>query len=446
MRAPLLAVVSLALGGTLACGALTGVDWDQVKVRGDGGASSGASGGTSGASGGTSGGTSGTSGGPTGACAEGQVECLAADGIQCCANGGEPGPPITIAANAQNSCAISTTGQIKCWGANSAGQLGRGALGPSATTPQLVYRIPKGATKVAVGGSHVCALVGSLFACWGGNGSGQLGNGSTTNELLPVVVPLSAPPDAIGAGAATTCASIGGAGRCWGSNTASQAGSETEPLRVLTPGPVKGLPALATSGDVIAAARDHACASGASQLFCWGTNTANRLGSAGPSQSAAALVVTGGAGPASRVALGDSHGCALRAGAVQCWGSNVFGELGNDSVGAVSSGAITPTGLDSGVTSLCAGGLHTCVIQGAVVKCFGDNSQGQGGFAQGAARIATMVQSLTGFLAKDLACGQFHTCAISVDGAIKCWGQNQNGELGDGSADMKSSVPRDVKW
>ena len=439
MRAPRLASLSFALGGTLACGALTGVDWDQVKVHGDGGASGGTSGGTSGASGGTS-------GGPTGTCTDGQVECLSADGIQCCPNGGEPGLPVTIAANAQNSCAISTTGQIKCWGANGAGQLGRGALGPSATTPQLVYRIPKGATKVAVGGSHVCAVVDSLFTCWGGNGSGQLGNGSTTTELLPVVVSLAAPPDAIGAGAATTCAAIGGVGRCWGSNTASQAGNETEPLRVLTPGPVKGLPAMAATGEVIAAARDHACASGASQLFCCGTNSGNRLGSAGPTQSATALVVTGGAAPASRVVLGDSHGCALRSGAVQCWGLNAFGELGNDSVTVVSSGAITPTGLDTGVTSLCAGGSHTCVIQGGVVKCFGDNSQGQGGFAQGAARIATPVQSLPGFVAKDLACGQFHTCAISGVGAIKCWGQNQNGELGDGTADMKSSVPRDVKW
>lgn len=444
MRAALLGSLVLALGGTLACGALTGVDWDQVKLHGDGGASSGASGsGTSGASGGTSGGTSGS---PTGACTDAQVECLSADGVACCPNGGEPGLPVTLAAGSQNTCAISATGQIKCWGPNGSGQLGRGAISGAANTPQLVYRIPTGATQITVGGSYVCAMVDGRLACWGSNSSGQFGNGSTADSSLPIVIPLPAAPDAIGAGFATTCGSFGGVGMCWGSNTASQAGSETDPMRVITPKAVKGLPTVSANGEVIVASREHACASALSELYCWGTNSANRLGSAGPTQSATAIAVLNGNAPTSRVALGDLHGCALRGGGVQCWGSNLFGEIGDDQVVAQSNGAVTPVNLGSGVTALCAGGNHTCVVQAGVVKCFGDNSQGQGGFAPGAARIATDVQGLSGFVAKDLACGQFHTCAISAIGVIKCWGLNSNGELGDGTADMKSSTPRTVKW
>lgn len=439
MRAALLGSLVLALGGTLACGALTGVDWDQVKVQGDGGGAS--SGGTSGASGGASGGTSGS---PTGTCAGEQVECLSADGVACCPNGGEPGLPVTLAAGSQNTCAIAETGQIKCWGPNGSGQLGRGAPGVAANTPQLVYRIPTGATQITVGGSYVCAIVDGRLACWGTNSSGQFGNGSTADSSLPIVIPLPAAPDSIGAGAATTCGSFGGVGMCWGSNTASQAGSETDPLRVISPKAVKGLPTIGESGQVIVAARDHACASGLSGLFCWGTNNANRLGSSGPTQSATAVAVVNGSAPATRVALGDLHGCALRGGRVQCWGSNTFGEAGG--VGLPSNGAITPADLGSGVTALCAGGNHTCVVQAGVVKCFGDNSQGQGGFAPGLASIATAVEGLSGFVAKDVACGQFHTCAISTAGAIKCWGINTSGELGDGTADMKSVKPRDVKW
>lgn len=440
MRAALLGSLVLGLGGTLACGALTGVDWDQVKVHGDGGASSGTSGGTSGASGGTSGGTSGS---PTGMCSDEQVECLSADGVACCPNGGEPGPPVTLAAGSQNTCAIAETGQIKCWGPNGSGQLGRGAIGIAANTPQLVYRIPKGATQITVGGSHMCAMVDGRLACWGANGNGQFGNGSTSDSPVPIVIPFPSAPEAIGAGAATTCGSFAGLGMCWGSNTASQAGSETDPVRLLAPKAVKSLPAGAS---IIVAGREHSCASGSSQLFCWGTNSSNRLGSSGPTQSAAAIAVTNGAAPASRVVLGDLHGCAQRGGTVQCWGSNIFGELGNDTVSLQSNGAITPTGLEAGVTALCAGGNHTCVVHDGVVKCFGDNSQGQGGFAAGGARTATAVQGLAGFVAKDVACGQFHTCAISASGAIKCWGTNMSGELGDGTADAKSAVPRDVKW
>ncbi len=110
---------------------------------------------------------------------------------------------------------------------------------------------------------------------------------------------------------------------------------------------------------------------------------------------------------------------------MQCWGSNSLGELGDDAVVLPSNGAVTPADLGSGVTAMCAGGNHTCVVQSGVVKCFGDNSQGQGGFAPGLASIATAVQGLSGFVAKDVACGQFHTCAISTAGAIKCWGINR---------------------
>jgi alpha-tubulin suppressor-like RCC1 family protein len=449
MRASLLIGTCLVLGGgVLACGALTGVEWDRVAVRGDGGG--GTSGGTSGASGGTSG-TSGTSGGPAGMCTGDQVECLGAEGVKCCPNGGEPGLPVTLAAGGQNTCAITATGQVKCWGSNSSGQLGRGTpASQGSNAPQLVFRIPSGATQIAVGQAHICAIVDSLLTCWGSNAVGQLGNASLEGTPLPIVIPVPMPAGWVGiaSSASTTCAALGTTGYCWGDNTSFQGGNEIDKVRIITPTAVNGLPALATGAGRITAGRGFSCATGTNQVFCWGTNGSNRLGAAGPTQTSSAVAVGNSTGGTS-VVLGEDHGCARvdPAGTgVACWGSNIFGELGNDSVSIVSTGVTTPTGLSTGVTSICAGTHHTCVVHNGVVKCFGDNSQGQGGYAQGVARLATPVQGLTGFVTKQVVCGVFHTCALGESGVIKCWGSNGQGERGDGTTDGNTSTPRDVKW
>ena len=61
-------------------------------------------------------------------------------------------------------------------------------------------------------------------------------------------------------------------------------------------------------------------------------------------------------------------------------------------------------------------------------------------------RIPMAVQAMTGFVAKQVARGSFHTCALSAAGGIKCWGSNQSGERGDGTMDAKSAAPCVVKW
>jgi hypothetical protein len=436
-------VAFAAFAASSGCSIFAGVDWDRVVVGADAGPNSNGTypdGIPPGSPGSEDGGIA------RGACPDDQVECLAHDGIACCPRPGDVGVAVSIAAGGSNTCAVTSTGQVRCWGQNGNGQLGRG-LDTSVQTsnrPLSVFRIPSGAKQVTLGQAHVCAIVDSLFTCWGANTFGQYGNGSLESSYVPVVVPLADVPEAIGAGTQTTCASMGKAGFCWGDNGAFQGGNESD-QRIVTPSAVTALPTLAPGPSTIAASHQHSCAAGASGLLCWGNNSAHRLGSSGPSMIGSAVAVTNGDVVASQVTLGEMHGCAIAGGSLRCWGSNIFGELGDDAVQLQSDGAITPTAMASGVESVCAGYGHTCAVQSGKVKCTGDNSKGQTGTGS-SSRVFTQVPNPGDLTATQVACGMFHTCALFDDGSVQCWGYNDAGQLGAGISDGQSSTPRDVMW
>lgn len=432
MRALVFATLALC-----SCSLVAGVDWDRVQTRAGGTLPDGAP---------APPGGDGSSGNvPSGSCSNDQVECLTASGVACCPRQDDVGVPTTIAASQSNTCAVTSTGQVRCWGSNASSQLGRGqdpSL-PKANKPLTVFRIPSGAKQVTVGLSHACAIVDSLLACWGGNSMGQLGTGGTDAAPLPVVVPTPAPPDAIGSGEQTVCASMGGKGYCWGDNTAFQGGNEVD-QHIIQPKLVTGLGTLASGAHVISAGRQYACAASAAGLMCWGNNSSQRLGSNGVSNIGKATAVTNGAGAADDVTTGELHACAIQGGKLLCWGSNVFGELGDDSVQLQSNGAVVPTGMSSGVTSVCAGYEHTCAVKDGKVMCTGQNDKGQTASGTGGSRVFLEVAGLSG--AKAVACGTFHTCALMDGGKLKCWGYNDQGQLGDGTNDQQAASPRDVLW
>src|SRR5207302_1841796 len=132
-----------------------------------------------------------------------------------------------------------------CWGANGSGQLGDGTM-TSRSSPVLV-QAPAGVSFAAVtgGAAHTCGLTTGLSAaayCWGGNGSGQLGDGTKTNQLTPVLVPAPAGVGlaAVGAGAAPRCAAaLTGAAYCWGGNGSGELGGGANTTNRLTPVPVQ---------------------------------------------------------------------------------------------------------------------------------------------------------------------------------------------------------------
>ena len=177
-----------------------------------------------------------------------------------------------------HTCALLSTGAVKCWGYNPHGQTGDGTTTTPRTTPVDVSGLSSGVTAISAFYYHTCALLSTgAVKCWGLNTFGQLGDNSQTTRLTPVDVSgLSSGVDAISAGVYHTCAVLStGAVKCWGYNPYGQLGDNSQTNR-LTPVAVSGLSSGVTA---ISAGYLHSCAflsTGA--VKCWGGNNFGQLG------------------------------------------------------------------------------------------------------------------------------------------------------------------------
>jgi alpha-tubulin suppressor-like RCC1 family protein len=298
---------------------------------------------------------------------------------------------------------------------------------------------------LTVGSQHTCvtAPTGGI-KCWGHNDSGQLGDSSTLETGVPTAVTgLSTGMLALTASADTCAVTAAGAALCWGDNGFGQLGNGATQSS-LSPIGVNGL----SSGVVdVAAGGLHTCAVLASgAVRCWGDNSTGDLGDGTVFSSLVPVDVKGLSGLASAVTLGFGHSCALTAaGAVQCWGLNKYGELGNGTTSELpGSTPVVVKGLSADVISIAANSLHTCALTSVgAVKCWGHNVDGElgdGTFNDSA--VPVDVQGLSsGVLA--IGAGTGHTCAVTAGGGVKCWGGNAFGQLGDSST-SKSPFPVDV--
>ncbi len=342
-----------------------------------------------------------------------------------------------------HTCALTAAGGVICWGNNNDLQLGP-PTGGTSDTPVAVQGLSSGIAAVGVGYQHSCAITDSgALKCWGDNDHGELGIGHTSSHSSgPVnVTGLMSGVTAVDGGYQYTCAVVAGGARCWGNNGAGQLGDGSNVQKVV-PVPVSGLGSGVTDIDV---GEGLTCAVANGGAKCWGSNNVGQLGIPTSTASSNTPVnVTGLSSGVAAIGVGYEHACALATtGGVKCWGSNTNGQLGNNTV-IDSSTPVNVSGMSSGIVALAVGESHNCAITAArAVKCWGANFHGQIG--NGNTTFSPTPVNVIG-LSDVVAVGPAydHTCAITGNGAIKCWGGNTYGQIGNGTGPIDSLVPVDV--
>lgn len=363
-------------------------------------------------------------------------------------NGDRPVPRVVpgvtgvraLDAGSEHTCAVGATGSPQCWGGNGYGQVGNDRAGLYADNAVQVAGLSDVSTVVS-GRDHSCALLTSgQVRCWGADvehgGFGDGAGGSATPAPIAGLPSVAA----IAAGAQHTCAApLGGRAWCWGGNAAGQLGNgtATPSAAAVRVAGVDGVIALTTGGL-------HSCAlTDLGTVYCWGSNANGQLGNGTGLDSKAAVPVPGLTGVRS-ITAGSSHTCAvLAAGSVRCWGLGTSGQLGNGTIG-ISPTPVAVPGLVN-ATQISAGNLHTCARGGdALVRCWGANANGQlgiGTLGNSGRAPATLPTTLKVTNVAVVTAGAEHTCALRTTGDLECWGQNYYGQLGAKFTSQSSTGP-----
>ncbi len=356
----------------------------------------------------------------------------------------------TVDAGGLVTCGIRSSRRLYCWGDGTYGQIGNGTTTTSNPTPVEVAGGHRDWTAVAVGDYHVCGIRnGGRLYCWGEDYDGQLGNGAPLAEALTPGLVSGGVTDrtSVSAGTDHTCARrANGRLSCWGDDGDGRLGNGLPAANRSTPTPVAGG---ITNWTSVSAGGSHTCARRANgTLFCWGDDGSGRLGNGLPeAERAAPSPVAGGITNWTSVTAGNFHTCAHRAnGRLYCWGDDeTEGQLGT--AGPNTDRAV-PTLVSGGITNwtgVTAGRWHACGRRApGRLLCWGQGNDGQvgdGGFlgwnfpvpvAGGASDWG------------QLTAGDYHTCARTVSGRLYCWGDDLRGQLGTVGANTDAARPTEV--
>jgi alpha-tubulin suppressor-like RCC1 family protein len=313
------------------------------------------------------------------------------------------------------------------------------AAASSLITP-AAQAAPPTIAAMAAGFGHTCALTtAGAVLCWGANQSGELGDSGQTDRPIPAAVSrLSSGVTAIAAGQHHSCAlTTGGGVLCWGANSVGQLGDGTIGNRS-TPVAVIGLSSGVTA---IAAGNFHTCAlTAGGSVLCWGFNSFGQLGDGTTTIRTTPVPVSDLSSGATAIAAGQFHTCAAMAtGGVRCWGDNSASQLGD----GTTTQRLTPvavSGLSSGVTAIALGFYHTCALTAAGgVLCWGDNGNGELGDGTTTPSATPVAVSGLSSGVATIAAGYTDACALTAAGGVLCWGFNFNGQLGDGTTTQQTS-------
>lgn len=352
-----------------------------------------------------------------------------------------------ISAGGSHACAVTTAGGLKCWGADAHGELGNDSNLVAQSTPQDVQGLTSGVALVSAGGWHTCAVTtAGALKCWGADNYNQLGNGaSQADSPVPVdVVGMGSGVAKISAAFVHTCAvTTAGAVKCWGEDYYGQLGDGGANAQQGTPVAVSGLSSGAAG---IVTGPQHSCAIlGTGGVKCWGQALYGQIGDGTTVDKTTPVNVVGlSSGVASISTRGHTTCVRTTAGAAKCWGRNNLGQVGIGSVGTDQLSPVTVSGLGSGVARVTAGGEHACaLLTDGTLQCWGRNTYGQLGDGTTVNRsLPTPVVGLEGTVSA-LTSGGNSTCVILSTGTAKCWGFNSMYQLGDGT-NANRSTPVDV--
>jgi alpha-tubulin suppressor-like RCC1 family protein len=325
---------------------------------------------------------------------------------------------------------------------------------------------------LTAGSGHMCVLKGEGAYCWGLNTVGQFGNGTTTSSLTPVRAADRMRLKSVEASAATSCGlDAKGAAFCWGDNTNGQLG-KAQGNFLNTPTAIAGNHAFVK----ISTGNTGACAlTKDGQAYCWGDNGNGQIGQGtltGPDVCPSgrpcylAPTAVGGNLAFAKISAHESARCGITIDKkVYCWGNPEFRQIGlapqgsTLPAGSTSSPLSVPVGTDLKVSTVTVGVFNACAIaEGGPPYCWGIQFLGDLGAnasvgacnltsppnppcsptpvaVEGSLRLAPYEEA---FGATTVACG------LTRDGAAFCWGNNKEGELGNGSTVDYSQTPAAV--
>ena len=339
---------------------------------------------------------------------------------------------------AHHICALQRAGTVQCWGGNGLGQLGNGTAAvhdvglPNSFTPVPITGLTD-AVSITAGGQTSCAIkVGGSVVCWGYGVAGTVGPGvrnptAATNMIsIPALVPGVSNAVSVVTSNQLSCAVIAdGSVQCWGTNNGFQALTTTTGFAPVTLAGISNVAALTLGSK-------HACALKTdATVACWGSYKTSV-------QSAATAINDASGAPLTNVqsvSSGLDHTCASKFdGSVHCWGWNSSGQLGDGAnADHMAAKPVVFTGMTAvtakvASNAISAGGIHTCAIKtNGDVACWGFNSTGQLGNGTNIDSNLPVPVVIAGSVTA-VSAGTNHTCALKTNGDVTCWGQNLYGQ------------------
>jgi len=290
------------------------------------------------------------------------------------------------------------------------------------------------AEKISAGPYFSCATnLNKEIKCWGYSPDGAAGRDPSGVDTVNYFQPYASQVHKISIGRAHSCILLNDSKlMCHGNNSAGQLGDGT------TVSTFKPVSPVDFGSDItwVSANSNETCAiNRIGGLKCWGSGFTQ-----------IPTVTFGQIGSVVSVALGSGHSCLLDENFLaRCWGFNLKGQLGVTSIALSSATSpVAVDGLGAGVIQVAVGSEHSCaLLSGGAVKCWGGNSRGQVG--NGTTEDQKSPVEVTGLQSgvTAISIGDEHSCALMNSGGVKCWGLNSSGQLGDGTTENRT-VPTDV--